>query len=718
MANDKKRCLRCEKERLLKHYYTSYSSLHGDKKVPICKMCLQEMIDVNDVETVKATLRQIDRPFIYHLWQSAVDDDRETFGMYMKNIAMIQYRELTWDDSVFGYESPNSTKKESKNTRKSETVNSELSNLTEKDIEELENVWGFGFEPQELLYFERKYKSLVGNYPVNTSLHEEALRTYCVYKVRAEVETAKGNLKDAKEWATLAQKQGEIAKINLNKLTKSDLSQGLDGFSQLARMVEQAVDIVPILPQFIEKPKDKIDFAIWCFINYERRLHGLPDIEHSDVYGFYEQKLKEHIESNPDIAKLATEVEIDYDGKGSKKKLLTIDYKRIVAEKVKEDPNDPFIKHLLKWVEFLSWARFYPDLFFDMISPEKGGIRLDADQRILLRCLARFSSNIGVFSRGYGKTMIELMGNYHSCIFYPDIEVAMTAQTKENASNLIGEKYREISRFFPLIGDELQGEPRISKDKAIVAFKSGAILDTLANQQSSKGARRKKMTVEESAQVSSEVFQDVLEPVVNIPRKTIGKMAVVNPYELNGQINSFTTSWYRGTDEYEKSLRMVQEMINLKGTMVLGAGWELPCELGRGELKSQILDKKEKLSPTFFALNYESKWVGVVGNALVSIKKVMDLRTLTIAELKGVRGGEYIIGVDVARSGSASNNQCSVAVLKLKRNSAGRIKAIQLVNMINIPSMLNFKVQAQEVMRIRNAYSAKAVVVDGNGLGE
>lgn len=50
-------------------------------------------------------------------------------------------------------------------------------------------------------------------------------------------------------------------------------------------------------------------------------------------------------------------------------------------------------------------------------------------------------------------------------------------------------------------------------------------------------------------------------------------------------------------------------MLDLKGTMTLGAGWELPCHFGRGELKSQILDKKEKLSPTFFALNYESKWV-------------------------------------------------------------------------------------------------------------
>jgi ribonucleoside-diphosphate reductase alpha chain len=33
-----------------------------------------------------------------------------------------------------------------------------------------------------------------------------------------------------------------------------------------------------------------------------------------------------------------------------------------------------------------------------------------------------------------------------------------------------------------------------------------------------------------------------LEPVVNIPRRTVGRMALINPEELNGQINFLTTS--------------------------------------------------------------------------------------------------------------------------------------------------------------------------------
>jgi ribonucleoside-diphosphate reductase alpha chain len=45
---------------------------------------------------------------------------------------------------------------------------------------------------------------------------------------------------------------------------------------------------------------------------------------------------------------------------------------------------DSFSRNLTKYEDFVSWARFYPDLFFDLITPELGSIRLDLDQRVFL----------------------------------------------------------------------------------------------------------------------------------------------------------------------------------------------------------------------------------------------------------------------------------------------------------------------------------------------
>lgn len=389
-----------------------------------------------------------------------------------------------------------------------------------------------------------------------------------------------------------------------------------------------------------------------------------------------------------------------------------------VSHVAASDPtqDDNFLKNINKFRDFVSWGRFYPDLFYDLITPESGGIKLDLDQRILLRAITRFVSTYGVFPRGWSKTLIEVMGLYHTAIFYPDIELSMTAQTKENAAKLLEEKHRELMRFYPLLKEEIL-VAKFSKDSAEVIFTSGGRVDILANAQPTKGTRRRRLNIEEAAQVDAELFEDVLEPVVNIPRRTIGKKSLVNPEEMNGQINFFTTSWFRGTSEYERNLKMYRDMINLKGVMVLGADWQLAHSYGRGETKAQILSKKERLSPTYFALNYESKWVGASSGALIDIKKMMDLRTITKPEYKSDGKSEYVLSMDVARSESDSNNQSSIAVFRLSRSKNGRIKNIRLINLINLPNGLRFDEQTLELKRIRKAFNAKAVIIDGNGLG-
>ena len=321
-----------------------------------------------------------------------------------------------------------------------------------------------------------------------------------------------------------------------------------------------------------------------------------------------------------------------------------------------------------------------PDLFLDLIRPEKGGINLQFDQRIFLRCAMRFVSFYGVFSRGYGKTFTEVLAAVLCCIFYPNISISLTAQTRENAAGLIEAKFEEIMRFYPMLQSEVV-KKNFSKDNAEVVFKSGGILTNLANSQSSKGKRRSRLNIEESAQVDAELFEDCIMPIVEVPRVCVGKYSIIDPEELHQQINFFTTSWYKGTNEYERSVGMVKDMVNLKGKIVLGSSFWLACWFGRGSTKSQILQKKKDMSPTAFALNYESKWVGAVDGALVSIEKLSDCRVLSTPILQRENDDdEFYIGVDVARSADTSNNQSSISVIKVKRNKVGKVMHLDVVN--------------------------------------
>ena len=378
-----------------------------------------------------------------------------------------------------------------------------------------------------------------------------------------------------------------------------------------------------------------------------------------------------------------------------------------------------FGKNLPNYYDFISWARWYPDLLLDLMKPEKGGIKLHLDQRIFLRSDVRFMSMYGTFSRGYAKTYNEVLAMVVVAILFPNIELALSAQTKENAADLLEAKWNEITKHYPLLLNELADKPKFSKGNAFIKFRNDSTIDAIANAQSTKGQRRRRLKIEESALLNNDLFQDALEPVVEVPRLTIGKLGIVDPMELNQQIHFFTTAGFKGSDEYQRSIKMIDNMEQLEGQIVLGSNWQLPCWYGRGSSKSQILQKKKKSSVVAFAQNYEQEWVGCSDGALVNINRLMNCRCLTVANNASLNDSEeYYIGVDVARSQKTSNNQSSAVVGRVMRNSdKSRIISIDIVNIIKIPNILNFTAQAIRVKQIQKRYKAKMVIVDGNGLG-
>lgn len=400
------------------------------------------------------------------------------------------------------------------------------------------------------------------------------------------------------------------------------------------------------------------------------------------------------------------------------------DFHLMTDESIKErilaiQDDSVFGKNLYNYYEFISWARWYPDLFIDLLRTEKSNFNMHFDQRVFLRSDVRFMNMYGTFSRGYAKTFNEVLSCVIVAILFPQIELAISAQTKENAADLLKSKFNEIRNKFPLIENELEKEPKFIKGDALIQFKSGSSIDAIANAQTTKGQRRRRLKIEEAALLNNELYQDALEPVTEVPRYTVGKMALVDPQELNQQIHFFTTSGFRGSDEYQRSIDMYDNMCELKGQIVLGASWMLPCWYGRGSNKSQILRKKSTSSPIAFAQNYEQEWVGSSDGALVDINKLMNCRTLTTPMINFNKlDEEFYLGVDVARSQKATNNQSSIAIGRVIRNKeSNRIVSIEIPNIMTVSNAMNFSAQACLVKKTKKNFLAKAVIADGNGLG-
>lgn len=314
-------------------------------------------------------------------------------------------------------------------------------------------------------------------------------------------------------------------------------------------------------------------------------------------------------------------------------------------------------------------------------------------------------------------TILEVMVMFHTCVFFPNMEFVMTAQTRENAAALLQDKYNEIIKFYPLFKEEIYGSPKFQKDIAEIEFRNGSKVDVLANNQSSKGRRRKRIMVEESALLDNKTYEDVLEPIPNVPRRTIGKKGNIDPCEMNGQNHFLTTTGFASSDEYYRCKEILSKMKKMEGYFVIGSSWELACFFGRGENISRILEKKSKISPIAFARNYKEKWVGATDSCLVNSNKLMNCRSLLNCETDGQNNYEYVLGVDVARSVNSENCQSSVAIIKIVRSKNGKIKEYNLPNLFTFSGDLNFTAQAVEIKKIKEKFNAKAIIVDSNGLG-
>lgn len=330
----KKVCSACGRELPLSTgFYSSKSPLFAvDGKINICKECfisnaLNEETGEIDELKFKNLLRRTDFPYYRDNLQSATlqyakehgyvsEDDVKYHGadiikLYMKNVnSLRQLSTKSFEDSEKdGFIQKRSTVLKD--------VNADIKMLNESNIpvkekkhksdigdfeitDEVIGLFGDGYSKTEYKKMFDKYEKLKINYTLQTNIHQEALATYVRFKVKEEDATARGDVDEAKKWYDAAQNAAEKAKLTPKQLTKADLDNGVNSVSELTKAVEQAVDVIKILPRFKYRPNDAPDFNIWCYVDYERKLNDQPPISYEDVYAFYDKKRDEYIAQNGD----------------------------------------------------------------------------------------------------------------------------------------------------------------------------------------------------------------------------------------------------------------------------------------------------------------------------------------------------------------------------------------------------------------------------------
>ena len=395
--------------------------------------------------------------------------------------------------------------------------------------------------------------------------------------------------------------------------------------------------------------------------------------------------------------------------------LLADDTKQLQKMEITPDRIKAQLGEITKAASF--W-REYPDKFIDFMKGPNSKFNLFFYQRVFLRSVMRNRYAYATFPRAYSKSFLSIMALLTRCILYPGAKLFITSGGKEQAANIAREKIDEILDLIPGFKREIDWKQTNlgGKDYVRVVFKNGSKLDIVAASQRTRGGRRHGGLIEEAILVDGVLLNEVILPLMNVSRRCANGQT--NPDEtLNKSQIYVTTAGWKGTFAYDKLIQMLIWQILKPGTaVVLGGTWRVPVLM---ELLDKNFVKDLKADGTFnetsFAREYESIWSGSAEDAFFNSDMFDKHREIKQPEYeysgRSTKDSYYLLSVDVGRIGCSS----VVCVFKVIPQPEGNsIK--KLVNMYTFDEE-HMGIQALRIKSLFYKYKAKAVVIDGNGLG-
>lgn len=288
----KKKCQgQCGRLRAETFFYKVDSPLFPDGRINVCRDCVREEIDVENVEQVISFLRQIDKPFYQDEWEKALKGKNHPIGAYLGKInSLQQYKGKTFanSDGIDGV---------GKVDLSSVNAPDYIHTTTGKVIEysdELVDKWGTGYNQKEYLQLEKFYQDMRATHEIHTPTHIDMLKQLAYLSVDRD------RLRREKDWN------------NYNKISKTyedmmksagfrpvdrkgiDDATGIRSFAQAWEEVEKRGFRKPPKTVFDE---DVVDGIIIALANYYHRLIGkeilteVPEDIKEEMEEFYQDDL-------------------------------------------------------------------------------------------------------------------------------------------------------------------------------------------------------------------------------------------------------------------------------------------------------------------------------------------------------------------------------------------------------------------------------------------
>ena len=161
----------------------------------------------------------------------------------------------------------------------------------------------------------------------------------------------------------------------------------------------------------------------------------------------------------------------------------------IVVHKGSTLSRERIKKNLALYQIYCTYFSAYPDMYLDLIKPEKSGFYFFFYQRIFLRACLRYRYVYTTAPRAFSKSFISILAIYLICIFRPGSKMFICAPGKEQSAKIAKEKILEIWGIWPLLEKELL-KHNFGKDYVELFFRNKSKFDVVGALDSTRGGRR------------------------------------------------------------------------------------------------------------------------------------------------------------------------------------------------------------------------------------
>lgn len=323
------------------------------------------------------------------------------------------------------------------------------------------------------------------------------------------------------------------------------------------------------------------------------------------------------------------------------------------------------------WGLLISYWRFYPDRFLDIMEGESSKYEVALIQRIFMRANARYQQVFETASRGTTKSFSELGEKEVEGILYPGVNTQYAGPSKEQLASILSGVQEEIFQQWPGLRDYWAFQSNSRDNFELISNEGSHIMINVA-----RGATCNSIVAEEVAQSESKTtrafdhdnFKTAILPAVRGIRM-INRQR--DPFFQQYQQVYVTSAGKTHNEAYDYRAPILRAMLNGESAFAI----DVPSEIA---VLSRIREVKwrENLKTTLTADGWlremDSLWTGTSENPLIRDSVLTESKNLLNMEERHCGNPDvfYIIGYDISYVDGAKNAKCATAVLKCERQRA------------------------------------------------